>query len=108
MTGRWRPNFEDVGNRDQADSDFLSFISDLLPLENGVRLHPCLVANRGVQTEGEIGGERTSVSAEPRETVYFFLKCAEGKALSRARDRSRMAETRRRRGSVHESPVRRQ
>ena len=40
-------------------------------------MQPCLVANKGVQTEGKIDGGRKAMP-EPRETSCF-LKRAEGR-----------------------------
>ncbi len=50
----------------------------------------------GVQTEGKIGGGRRKPRFRASGDRLFFVKCAEGKALSRVSDRHRMAETRQR------------
>src|SRR3546814_497132 len=71
----------------------------------GCAMQPCFRSRMGVQTEGKIdGGRRRSRASGDR---LFFVKCAEGKALSNARgieaERPRQVQA----GSVHESPSRR-
>jgi len=61
-------------------------------------MQPCLVAEQWVckRNEKSTAGAATRASGDR----LFFMKCAEGKTLSRISDGSRMAETT---GSIYDS-----